>query len=72
MENKKLQITLRAARINANGGKGYTIIEAAKLIGVSKEKIIEHEHHSGMVPAYLTLRYAYVYGIPVDAIIFAS
>jgi hypothetical protein len=69
---QKLQITLRAARVNANGGKGYTIIEAANLVGVGKEKIIEYERHSGTVPAYLMKTFSQVYGIPVDAIIFVS
>lgn len=69
---QKLQITLRAARINANGGKGYTILEATKLIGIPKERLIEYEKHSGAVPAYLMTKFAEVYGLPVDAIIFVS
>lgn len=69
---QKLQITLRAARINANHGKGYTLLEAAKLVDVTKERLIEYEKHSGTVPAFLMTKFAEVYGLPVDAIIFVS
>jgi transcriptional regulator with XRE-family HTH domain len=70
--DKKLQITLRAARINANSGKGFTLIEAAKLLGITKERLIDYERNSGTVPAFLMLKFAEVYGLGIDNIIFVS
>lgn len=61
-----VQITLRAARVNA----GLTIIQAAKAIGVGKDRIIKWEKNSGLVNPIYQKKIAKAYKIPIDCIFF--
>lgn len=40
-----IQISLKAARVNT----GLTLVDAAKTMGISKEKLIKWERNSGLV-----------------------
>lgn len=59
-----VQITLRAARVNA----GLTIIQAAKAIGVGKDRIIKWEKNSGLVNPIYQKKISKAYKIPIDCI----
>jgi transcriptional regulator with XRE-family HTH domain len=61
-----VQITLRAARVNA----GLTIIQAAKAIGVGKDRIIKWEKNSGLVNPIYQKKISKAYKIPIDCIFF--
>jgi len=63
-----LQITLRAARVNA----GLTLIEAAKLFGINKDTLSKYEKDSSNVPRKFFIKIEEVYGIPVDNIFFGK
>lgn len=65
-EEKPLQITLKAARVNA----GFTQAEACKRLGIKKEKIISWEREPWNVTAYEQSKISRVYGISIDHIIF--
>lgn len=66
MERQNFKISLRAARVNA----GFTILEAAKLLGVGKDTLIKWEKHSGCVTADRQRQIALTYGVPIDRIFF--
>lgn len=61
-----MQITLRAARVNA----GLTLIEAAKLFGINKDTLSKYERDSSNVPRKFFIKIEEVYGVPVDNIFF--
>jgi len=61
-----IQISLKAARVNAN----LTIIDAAKLIGIGKDKLIKWEKKSGLVNPLYQKKIADAYRIPIDCIFF--
>ena len=63
---KKLQISLKAARVN----KGYNILDAAPLLGMGKDTLIKYEKNPGLVPPVLQTKFSVVYGIPIDNIFF--
>lgn len=61
-----MQITLRAARVNA----GLTLIESAKLFGINKDTLSKYERDSSNVPRKFFIKIEEVYGVPVDNIFF--
>lgn len=61
-----MQITLRAARVNA----GLTLVEAAKLFGISKDTLSKYERDSSNVPRKFFIKIEEIYGVPVDNIFF--
>lgn len=61
-----IQITLKAARVNA----GLTIINAAKAIGIGKDRLIKWEKHSNLVNPLYQKKIAKAYNIPIDCIFF--
>ena len=58
MRSNELQITLKAARVNA----GFRIIDAAKLIGI--ERYIKWEKNSGLVNPIMQQKISSIYKIP--------
>lgn len=62
----KVQITLKAARVNAD----LNILEAAKLLGIGKDTLIKWEKNSGLVTPIKQEKISEVYGIPIDFIYF--
>lgn len=65
---EKLQITLKAARVNA----GLTIRGASKKIGVSHGTLIKWEKNSGIVNPITQAKIAEAYSIPINAIFFGQ
>lgn len=63
---ERLQISLRAARVNAN----LRLIDAAKRIGISKDTLIKWEKSPGLVTPIKQEIISSVYGMPVDFILF--
>jgi transcriptional regulator with XRE-family HTH domain len=63
---ERLQITLRAARVNA----GLTLVEAAKLFGINKDTLSKYEKDSSNVPRKFFIKIEEIYGVPVDNIFF--
>lgn len=63
-----IQITLRAARVNA----GLTVIQAAKAIGVGKDRLIKWERNSGLVNPIYQKKISKAYKIPIDCIFLDS
>jgi cro-like protein, phage associated len=61
-----IQISLKAARVNA----GLTLIDAAKKIGIGKDKLIKWEKNSGLVNPINQRKIAETYQIPIDCIFF--
>ncbi len=61
-----IQISLKAARVNA----GLTIIEAAKAIGVGKDRLMKWEKESGLVNPIYQKKISKAYKIPIDCIFF--
>lgn len=61
-----IQISLKAARVNA----GLTIIEAAKAIGVGKDRLMKWEKESGLVNPIYQKKISKAYNIPIDCIFF--
>lgn len=61
------KITLKAARVNA----GLNLVPAAKLLEISKDRLIKWEKNSGLVPPVWQKKIAEVYGVPIDCIFFA-
>ena len=64
----KIQITLKAARINA----GLTIIEASKRLGVSHSTLIKWEKNSGVVNPIIQTKISDAYRLPIDIIFFGQ
>lgn len=61
-----IQITLRAARVNA----GMTQTEAAKKMGIGKDTLLKWEKNPGYVnPIYQEI-ISKTYALPIDAICF--
>ncbi|RAK21108.1 DNA-binding XRE family transcriptional regulator [Anoxybacillus vitaminiphilus] len=63
-----MQITLRAARVNA----GLTLVEASKLFGINKDTLAKYERDSSNVPRKFFIKIEEVYGVPVDNIFFGK
>jgi transcriptional regulator with XRE-family HTH domain len=63
---ERLQITLRAARVNA----GLTLVEAAKLFGINKDTLSKYEKDSSNVPRKFFIKIEEIYGVPVDNFFF--
>lgn len=59
-----IQISLRAARVNAN----LTLIQAAKEIGIGKDTLIKWEKNPGYVNPIYQQKISQAYKIPIDAI----
>ncbi len=68
MKTRVIQITLKAARVNA----GLTLLSAAKQIGIGKDTLIKWERKPELVNAAYQARIAEVYRFPIDNIYFAS
>ncbi len=66
MGAEKVQISLKAARVNA----GLTIMEAAKAIGIGKDTIIKWEKHPEYVNPLYQAKISRAYKIPIDCIYF--
>ncbi len=64
----KLQITLRAARVNL----GLTRKEASKFFDIHYETLTKYEYNSTHVPRSFFTKLESVYGIPVENIYFGS
>lgn len=62
----KIQISLKAARVNAN----LTIRKAAKEIGISHGTLIKWEKNSGIVNPIAQAKISLAYGLPIDVIFF--
>lgn len=62
------KITIEAARINA----GFTLKEAAKLIGVSVSTLHKWEQDSSDLKISQSLKLSAVYGYPVEYIFFGN
>ena len=62
----KIQITLKAARVNA----GLTLMEASRNIGIGKDTLIKWEKNSGLVNPIWQNKISEVYGMPIDYIFF--
>lgn len=60
------KISLKAARVNAR----LTLIEAARLLGIGKDRLIKWEKHSGLVPPVWQQKISDAYQMPVDMIYF--
>lgn len=60
------QISLKAARVNAK----LTLIHAAKLIGVGKDRLIKWEKNPGLVNPIWQKKISEVYKLPIDVIFF--
>ena len=63
---KKFQISLKAARVNAN----LTILKAAKAIGIGKDTLIKWEKKPSAIPTIWLSKISEVYGISLDCIFF--
>ena len=61
-----IQITLRAARVNA----GTTQKEVASQLGISNQTLIKWEKTPGVIPGERMAQLASIYCLPVDSIIF--
>lgn len=61
-----MQITLKAARVNANLRQE----EAAKALGISVSTLIKWEQQPEVISSLRQRDIAQVYGIPIDNIIF--
>jgi DNA-binding transcriptional regulator YiaG len=60
------KISLKAARVNAK----LTLIEAARLLGIGKDRLIKWEKNSGLVPPVWQRKISAVYKMPLDMIYF--
>ena len=61
-----IQITLRAARVNA----GLTVMQAAKHIGIGKDRLLKWEKRPDLVNPLYQKRISEAYEFPIDAIFF--
>ena len=64
--NNQFQISLKAARVNANLSQQ----EAAKKLGISPCTLIKWEHNPEVVPPYKQKNISEAYGISIDWIFF--
>ncbi len=62
------KISLKAARVNA----GFTILEAAKELGIGKDTLIKWEKNSGFVNPIWQNKISKVYNVPIDYIFFGD
>ena len=60
------KISLKAARVNAR----LTLIEAARLLGIGKDRLIKWEKHSRLEPPVWQQKISAVYKMPLDMIYF--
>ena len=60
------KISLKAARVNAN----LTVIEAAKAIGIGKDRLLKWESEPDLVPPIWQKKIGEVYNFPIDNILF--
>ncbi|WP_295234494.1 helix-turn-helix transcriptional regulator [Veillonella sp.] len=60
------QISLKAARVNAN----LTLIEAAKSLGIGKDTLMKWERNPGYVNPIYQKKISEAYKIPIDCIFF--
>lgn len=60
------QISLKAARVNA----GLTVVEAAKALGICKERVMKYERTPGIVNPIYQKKISEVYKCPIDCIKF--
>ena len=60
------KISLKAARVNAR----LTLVEAARFLGIGKDRLIKWEKHSGLVPPVWQQKISAAYQMPVDMIYF--
>lgn len=65
---RNIQISLKAARVNA----GFTIREAAKLLGISPTTLIKWENDPGKLNFYEQQKIENVYDFPTDHIFFGK
>lgn len=64
MPQPMFQITLRAARISC----GYSVEEAAGLLGIDSDTLNEFEKDSGEVPCTVVVKFRNLYGVSPDDI----
>lgn len=62
------KITLRAARVNA----GYSLVEAAKQLGIHHETLSKYERDSSHIPRSLFIKLEKLYSMPVEYIFFGN
>ena len=62
----ELKISIKAARVNA----GYTIVEAAKKLGISPSTLVSWEKNPEKISAANQAKIGMVYKISTDNIIF--
>ena len=60
------KISLKAARVNAN----LTVIEAAKAIGIGKDRLLKWESEPDLVPPIWQKKIGEVYNFSIDNISF--
>lgn len=65
-ETATILITLEAARVNS----GYTLVEAAELLGIHRDTLWNYEQDSTRVPRTFMLQAKEVYGLPIKHIFF--
>ena len=63
-----MQISLKAARVNAN----LTLLEASKRIGIGKDTLIKWERKSGLVNPIYQEKISDVYNMPINYIFFGN
>ena len=61
-----VKISLKAARVNAK----LTVIEAAKAIGIGKDRLLKWESEPDLVPPIWQKKIGEVYNFPIDNIFF--
>ena len=61
-----VKISLKAARVNAK----LTVIEAAKAIGIGKDRLLKWESEPDLVPPIWQKKIGEVYNFPIDNILF--
>lgn len=61
-----VQISLKAARVNAN----LSILEAAKRIGIGKDRLIKWEKNPALVNPIYQKQISEAYNFPIDNIFF--
>lgn len=61
-----MQITLKAARVNA----GYTQLDIAKRLKISKNTLVSYEKYRTIPDALIAKEMASIYGVSVNDLIF--
>ena len=61
-----IKITLKAARVNA----GLTVVNAARKIGIGKDRLLKWERNPELVPPIFQSAISTAYNIPIDCINF--